>query len=272
MTGKEIRLCRLFGTKDGNATIVAFDHGMMNGPVKGFENLDKVLDKINLNLSGVLMGPGTLKNFGHKFARRNTPLLITRLTWSPLYAFDWKYNDGDVLPMFSVEHAVELGADVVLCAVHLKTGSERRDAENISIFTEYVEQANRLGVPIIGEVFPCHHDEMSDEEMHDFVLHGCRIMEEVGADAIKTFHTHKFEEVIGGVCVPVLGLGSVKTPTQLEALQLAKNIIDQGGRGVVFGRNAIQVKSPNDFQQALIDVVNCSADPKEVVTKYNLED
>jgi len=272
MAGKEIRFNRLFGTRDGNATVVAFDHGMMNGPVKGFENLDETLDKLNLNLSGVLMSPGTLKNFGHKFAKKGAPSIIIRLSWSPLYAFDWKYNDGDAVPTFSVDHAVELGADIVLCAIHLKTGSERRDAENIATFADYAEQAYRLGIPIVGEVFPCRHDEISDEELHDVVKHGCRIAEEVGADMIKTFCTHRFEEVTGGTSLPVLGLGSTKTPTQLEALKLAKNIIDGGGRGVVFGRNAIQVKSPSDFQQALIDVVNRELDPESAVKKYNLVD
>ena len=272
MSGKEIRLKRLFGTKNGNAVVVAFDHGMMNGPVKGFENLDETLDKINLNLSGILMSPGTLKNLGHKFACKGAPSILVRLTWSPLYAFDWNYNDGDAVPTFSVEHAVELGADVVLIAVHLKTGSELRDARNISIFSEYAEQANRLGIPVLAEVFPSHCDERTEEDVHDIILHGCRIVEEMGADLIKTFHTCKFREVTAGTSIPILGLGSSKLPTQLEALKLAQRIISKGGRGVVFGRNAIQVKSPKDFQQALIDVVGSGADPQEAAVKNNLED
>ena len=160
----------------------------------------------------------------------------------------------------------------MLIAVHLKTGSELRDAHNISIFSEYAEQANRLGIPVVAEVFPSHCDERTKEDMHDIILHGCRIVEEMGADLIKTFRTHKFEDVIAGTSIPVLGLGASKLPTQLDALKLAQKIVNEGGRGVVFGRNSIQVKSPKDFQQALIDVVGSGADPQEAAAKNNLQD
>jgi DhnA family fructose-bisphosphate aldolase class Ia len=54
-------------------------------------------------------------------------------------------------------------------------------------------------------------------------------------------------------------------------LQLAADEIRDGARGVVFGRNAIQVKNPFAFQFALCDVVKNGLDPKVVVAKYKLE-
>jgi DhnA family fructose-bisphosphate aldolase class Ia len=55
-------------------------------------------------------------------------------------------------------------------------------------------------------------------------------------------------------------------------VQLAADEIHDGARGVVFGKNAIQVKNPFAFQSALCDVVKNSIDPKEAVAKYQLED
>ena len=78
---------------------------------------------------------------------------------------------------------------------------------------------------------------------------------ELGADIIKTFYTCRFSEVTACCPVPILGLGAEKTPTQLQALELAERIVQDGGRGVVFGRNAIQVPDPAAFQRALCDVV-----------------
>jgi DhnA family fructose-bisphosphate aldolase class Ia len=52
---------------------------------------------------------------------------------------------------------------------------------------------------------------------------------------------------------------------------MAKAIIDEGGRGVVYGRNAIQRRDPKAYQRALCDVVKHGVDPSEAVAKYGLE-
>ena len=54
-------------------------------------------------------------------------------------------------------------------------------------------------------------------------------------------------------------------------MNLASNEIRDGARGVVFGRNAIQVEDPFSFQAALCKVVKEGAEPAEVVSEFNLE-
>ena len=98
------------------------------------------------------------------------------------------------------------------------------------------------------------------------------LLAELGADCIKTFHTQRFPEVVEGCPVPIFGLGAEKTPTQLDALRLARREIDDGARGVVFGRNAIQVPDPPAFQRALIDVVKQGMSPEEALEKHALKD
>ncbi|MGQ9581467.1 MAG: hypothetical protein ACUVT8_11070, partial [Armatimonadota bacterium] len=72
--------------------------------------------------------------------------------------------------------------------------------------------------------------------------------------------------------VPILGLGAEKIPKQIQALELAEHIIKGGGRGVVFGRNAIQVPNPPAFQRALCDVVKRGISPHKAAEKHSLED
>jgi DhnA family fructose-bisphosphate aldolase class Ia len=72
---------------------------------------------------------------------------------------------------------------------------------------------------------------------------------------IKTFHTRRFNEVVAGCPAPIFALGAAKLPTPLDALRLAAREIADGAQGVVFGRNALQVERPIQFQAALIDVV-----------------
>jgi DhnA family fructose-bisphosphate aldolase class Ia len=109
-----------------------------------------------------------------------------------------------------------------------------------------------------------------DEETHDQVLGGTRILAELGADLIKTFYTYKFKEVVNGCPLPVLGLGGHTTPDPVESLELAKREIADGARGVVFGRNAIQRPDPIAYRKALCEVVKRGMEPAEAVRKYKL--
>ena len=127
-------------------------------------------------------------------------------------------------------------------------------------------------MPVVGEYFPARPDRLSPEELHDQVYRGCRIIAELGADLVKTFHTIKFSEVTGTCPIPILGLGAEKTPKQIQALELAERIVQSGGKGVVFGRNAVQVKNPSAFQQALCGVVKQGMSAADAAARHMLAD
>jgi DhnA family fructose-bisphosphate aldolase class Ia len=69
-----------------------------------------------------------------------------------------------------------------------------------------------------------------------------------------------------------LGLGASRTPTQLQALELAAREIEDGAAGVVFGRNATQVPNPIAFQNALCEVVKRGTSPAEAVRHFGLQE
>jgi len=271
MTGREIRLGRLF---DGsrNAVVIAVDHGEFDGPISGMVNLPETVGKIEPEVSAILLSPGMLAHCGAAFCRKGAPLAMVRLNWSTVYAFHWGYNEAATVPAMSPSEAAAAGADVALVSLTLRTGSEERDARNVEVYCRLAAEAHALGMPVVGEVFPTRTGEIDGEELHDQVLRGCRIVAELGADLVKTFHTKRFREVTAGCPVPVLGLGAEKTPTQLDALALAQRIVRDGGRGVVFGRNAIQVPDPAAFQRALLAVVRDGADTREAAERHGLRD
>ena len=269
MTGKDIRLNRLF-SRGENAVIVAIDHGYMDGPIPGMENLKRTVTQIDGCIDGILLSPGMLKNLGNAFGYKGAPLPIVRLNWSTVFCFEWGYTKAYAKQAFSVKDAVALGAEIVLVSLTLKTGDERTDAENVELFGKLCNEAREYGMPVIGECFPNHSDTITADEMHDQVLRGCRILAELGADTIKTFHTHKFTEVVEGCPVPVLGLGGHTTPDPVDSLVLAWREIQDGAKGVVFGRNAIQRPNPKQYQLALCEVVKHGMDPNEAVRKFGL--
>lgn len=270
MTGKEIRLGRLFS--GGNAIVVAVDHGEFDGPLPGMINLPEVVKKIDSGVSAVLLSPGMISHCGHAFNYKGAPMSMMRLNWSTHFVFHWKYSQGIGVPAITPIDAAAAGAEVALVCLTLKTGSESIDAANVESFCSLVNEAKSLGMPVVGEYFPACSDELSKEAMHEQIYMGCRIVAELGADLIKTFHTYKFKEVTESCPIPILGLGAEKTPKQIQALELAEKIVQDGGKGVVFGRNAIQVTDPASFQRALIDVVRNGISAADAVKKFGLID
>jgi DhnA family fructose-bisphosphate aldolase class Ia len=269
MTGTELRLKKLFSQGE-NAVVIAIDHGYMDGPIPGMEDLRETIQKIDPCVDAILLSPGMLKNLNGAFAFKGAPLPIVRLNWSTVFCFEWGYQKARTASAFSVQDAIAMGAEIVLASLTLKTGDEANDARNVEIFTGLCNEARRLGIPVVGECFPNDSDSLTPEEMHDQVLRGCRILAELGADLIKTFRTCRFPEVIRGCPLPVLGLGGHTTPDPLDSLELAREIILEGARGVVFGRNAIQRPDPLAYQRALCEVVKRGQSPAAAVNAFKL--
>ncbi len=269
MTGKDIRMNRLF-SKGENAVVIAIDHGYMDGPIPGMEDIKGAAAKISPEVDAVLLSPGMLKNLGSTFDYKGAPIPVVRLNWSTVFCFEWGYEKALTTQAFSVKDAVALGAQMVLASLTLKTGNEETDVKNVEIYAKLCNEARQYGIPVIGECFPNDSDNISEEEMHDQVLRGTRILSELGADLIKTFYTHKFKEVVQGCPIPILGLGGHTTPDPADSLQLAADEIADGANGVVFGRNALQRKDPIAYQLALNEVVKRGMKPQDAVKQFNL--
>jgi len=269
MTGQQIRLGKLFS--GGNTVVVAVDHGEFDGPIPKLENVPVVVSKINPSVDAILLSPGMIKHCGEAFAFKGAPMPIVRINWATTYCFTWQYEQGATVPAISPAEAVAAGAEAVLISLSLKTGSEPRDADNIRIFCELANQARHCGVPVIGEYFPARGEGVTGTELHKEVKIGSRILAELGADAIKTFHTERFREVVDGCPVPIWALGASRLPTMLDALTLARREIDDGARGVVFGRNAFSWPDSRQFQAALVEVVRNGKQPAEALQACGLK-
>jgi DhnA family fructose-bisphosphate aldolase class Ia len=260
---------RLFSQGE-NAVVIAIDHGYMDGPIPGMENIARTVQNIDDSVDAILLSPGMLKHLGGCFNYKGAPVPIVRVNWSTVFCFEWGYSRSQTVQAFSVKEAVALGAEIVLVSLTLKTGDEANDARNVEIFSRLRGEAAELGIPVVGECFPNDSDNLSEAEMHDQVLRGTRILAELGADLVKTFYTYRFPEVVEGCPLPILGLGGHATPDPLDSLELARQIIQDGARGVVFGRNAIQRENPKTYQRALCDVVKYGVSPIEAYRKHEV--
>jgi DhnA family fructose-bisphosphate aldolase class Ia len=269
MIGEQIRLSRLFG--QGNAVVVAIDHGLYNGPLPGLIDLPGVIPSIT-QADAILTSPGMVAHCKSVFMQRGAPALVVRLNWGTQYATQWSYDTAQSVRVISAQEALALGADIALVGLSLKTGDQALDAHNIEVLAAYVSEKRVAGIPLIGEFYPAGAEDASPESLQQLVAIGCRIISELGVDAIKTFFTgERFREIAAATPVPILTLGARKVPLERDALRLAEMSVQAGSRGVVFGRNVVQARSPERFLAALKEVVKEGRPADSVARAYELD-
>jgi len=258
MNGKEIRLTKLFSR--GKAVVVALDHGGYMGPIKGIENLPETIN-LYKKADAILLNPNMAKYCGKFFSSWDSPLMIIRVNWGSHYCEGFK--KGYQRRMATVRKAVSLGADMIMASL-LLGGSEEANTENITLLGEIYEEAESLGVPLIGEYIPLEGIDRFKGKESEVEL-GVRMCAEIGSDLIKTVYIPGFSNLVKSVPIPVLALGGARMDTDLDALEYAKKVIQEGAAGVVYGRNAFQAKNPKKFLNALIKVVREGQHPEKVI-------
>jgi len=96
---------------------------------------------------------------------------------------------------------------------------------------------------------------------------------ELGADIIKADPTsdisiyHKVIEIAAGRPVLVRGGGKA---TEEEILQRTYDIMQQGAKGIVYGRNVIQHTNPTKITKAFMSIVHENKTPAEVLKMLNM--
>lgn len=269
------RMNRLFGA-DGKCFDVAVDHGFFGERsfLDGIEDMQNVVqtlvaaqpDAIQLSVgqASILQAvPGSYK-----------PALVLRTDVANVY--------GKTLPsiLFSslihdaVEQALRLDAAcVVVNLFNLPNQPEvyRACIENICTLKPICE---RYGMPLMVEPLVMKDNTVAGGYMVDGdidkILPLVRQAVELGADIVKADPSddvsqyHRVIEVAAGKPVLVRGGGKV---SEAEILRRTADLIEQGAKGIVYGRNVIQHTNPSGMTKALMAVVHEGAAP-DAALKY----
>lgn len=270
MSGIAIRLSKLFAGKK-NLVISAVDHVVEYGDQAGLEDARVALENCQ-DVDALLLPRFMLQRNASFFAAPKAPVPVVRINWSSSFYYPLDYREGFTTICTNVEEAVQAGAGAVICSLFLEENNDRaRETANVALFSEVVRQKERLGIPLIGECYVVEHADITPEQMHNKVKRISRIMAELGADMVKTFFTGpRFHEVVANTPVPVFTIGAEKLNTDLEVLRKAHASIEQGARGIIFGRNIFMSRRPKLLVQALNDVVNNGSSPEQAHKKYRL--
>lgn len=276
MSGKQIRLSRLFKPETGKAVIIPVDHGLVMGSIKGLSDPVGVLEKlIELGIDATLMSPGLAKVTAELFKSRNAPARILTAD-SPLISSVPGNFDGVLAhkPVATVEYALRWGFDVV--KVLFPWGSDKEvQSETIELTANFANECDRWGMPLMvepvlwGSAIP--KEQQNDPKL---IENAARVALEVGADIIKMPYTGDkpgFSELVKDLRVPIVVLGGPKMERTSDILRVAEESVEAGAKGIVFGRNVWQYPAMGDLLAALKDVVHENADIDTVMSRYRLE-
>jgi DhnA family fructose-bisphosphate aldolase class Ia len=273
---REVKIRKLFNSESGKVVIIPIDHGFYMGAVKGLEDPVSVLKRlIKDGVDGTLMSFGLGKITADLFNSKNSmtkiltadyvlmskiPGVVEGIFGNSIYstleqAIKWEFDAVKVLLVWGTESDIQL--------------------EAIKYIGELARECDKLDMPLMIEPVLLGKYISEDKKKDPKVIKdACRIAVELGADILKAPYTgdkESFSEIIKNSHIPVVILGGPRMGSIKDVMQTAKDSIDAGGKGVVFGRNVWQNPDMDKVIYALKDIVHKNSEVDEVLNKYNLK-
>ncbi len=240
--------------EDNRAFVLAMDHAMlMEVSDCGLKNPAEVIRKsIKGGVDAILTTFGVAGNFQKEIGNAG---LILRLDGGTGILHPGGKIMDDVTLTFSVEDAVKVGADGVMCMGFPGLQREDRMIENLS---RLASDCKKWGLVFGAEMVPGGfiNDDLKTLENISFAN---RLGAEYGADFIKSpfaGDAESFKEVIENCYKPVLVLGGGSSREDKELLTMVKNAMDAGAAGVTIGRNIWRHESIETLCLAISKIIH----------------
>lgn len=254
------RLGRIF-RNDGKIVVVAIDHGM-GLPVN--PALDDLSGTIKAIVAGgadaILTTVGIAKRYEKEL--EGTGLIIRMDGGGSCLNSDNEANDI----LYSMEEAVRLGAEAVVCMGFPGASYEHKSMKNL---TELIDAGHRYGIPVMAEMLPGGFDPSIPNSVDNLVITtrtGC----DYGADIIKTSYCgpkEEFQRVINASYRPVIVLGGEKVKDLTSLFECIEEAISVGASGVAIGRNVWKHSDPEAVTKALVELVHNGAKASDITVK-----
>lgn len=266
---KTARMNRLFAPS-GKCFDVAIDHGMFNeiSFLGGIEDMGRAIRTVAAaRPDAIQLPPGTARLL-QAIPGKEKPALVLRTDIANVY--------GTPLPraLFSevidrpVEQALMLDAACVVVNLLMLPDQPEVYRACVRNVNSLKRECEVMGMPLMVEPLVMQDNAkggyMVDGDI-DKILPLVRQAAELGADVIKADpctevqEYHRVIEIAQGLPVLVRGGGRV---SDAEILSRTAELMRQGAKGIVYGRNVIQHPDPGGMTRALMAVVHEGAAPE----------
>lgn len=260
---KSARMNRLFGVS-GNCFDVAIDHGMFNEAsfLGGIEDMHRAVRIVaGARPDAIQLPPGTAPIL-QSVKGKDRPALVLRTDIANVYGTPLPRTLFSELIARPVEQGLVLDAACVVVNLLMLPGQPEVHAACIRNVNALKRECEIYGMPLMVEPLV-----MQDNARGGYMVDGdiglilplVRQAVELGADIVKADPCdnvqdyHRVVEIAQGVPVLVRGGGKV---SDAEILARTAELMRQGARGIVYGRNVIHNANPAGITRALMAVVH----------------
>jgi len=264
------RLNRLFAP-DGKCFDVAVDHGFFGERtfLNGIEDMHRAVQiLVEAAPDAIQLSPGQAPILA-VIPGKHKPALVLRTDVANIYGAKLPRTLFSVSIANPVETALRLDAACVVANLLMLPDQPDVHRQCIENVVRLKADCERYGMPLMVEPLVMQDNAKAGGYMVDGdidkILPLVRQAIELGADIIKAdpcdnvAEYHRVVEVAAGKPVLVRGGGRA---SETEILTRTAELMAQGAKGIVYGRNVIQHPNPAGMTRALMAIVHDGATPE----------
>ncbi len=251
--GLQNRLSRIIRPADGRTVMLAADHGYFLGPTSKLEIPRKTLDPLLPYADAVMVTRGVVRTSIDPGT--NVPIVL-RVSGGASVLNEDLSNEKVTT---SMKEALRMNASAVALSIFVGAPHEHESLVNLG---KLVDEGEEAGMPVLAVT--AVGKELAKRDARYLGL-ACRIAAEFGAHFVKTYYCEDFSKVVESCPVPLVVAGGPKLETELDALELAHDAVQEGAKGVDMGRNIWQSPNPVGMIRAVRAIVHERATPKEAL-------
>lgn len=271
---KTYRLQRLFNPKSGNCFDVAIDHGFFNeyNFLTGIENVQSAITTLVEAAPDAIQLTVGQAHYLQRLPGRHKPSLVLRTDVANVYGTQLPRTLFSRMISEPVQQAIRLDATCVVVNLFQIPGEPEVTDQCIQNILAIKPICDAHSMPLMVEPLVFQPNAKAGGYMVDGderkIIPLVRQAVELGADIIKADPTddvsiyHKVVEIAGEIPVLVRGGGRASDE---EILTRTYNLMQQGVKGIVYGRNIIQHPKPAAMTRALMAVVHDGATVADVI-------
>jgi class I fructose-bisphosphate aldolase len=271
---KTYKLNRLFNSKSGNCFDVAIDHGFFNEAsfLTGIENIQQAVHTLVEAAPDAIQLTIGQAQYLQSVAGRQKPSLVLRTDVANVYGKELPSRLFSRMIESPVEQAIRLDATCVVVNLFSIPNEPEVMDQCIQNILKIKPDCERYCMPLMIEPLVFQANSTSGGYMVDGdinkIVSLVRQGVELGADIIKADPTddvndyHRVVEIAGNIPVLVRGGGKA---SDHDILQRTYGLMQQGVRGIVYGRNVIQHQNPAGMTKALMAIVHEGATAEQAL-------